>query len=181
MAYFSVNLGAHFGSSLSSSASASNAAIPGLFPIGIAGRPYLVNTDPNLGIYIKFSRDSLPLLRTQADNARVSGESSVSPENLWRRSIDSWHHGAGQSHYDREDSDPYRFNASVGINPWNFGEITLLNGTTIKQSAANSNAQMVVAGSYVFWIDGTSLKYSLLTGTSWGTANSRGSIRVVLP
>jgi len=172
VAYFSVNLGAHFGSSLSSSASASNAAVPGLFPIGIAGRPYLVNTDPNLGIYIKFSRDSLPLLRTQADNARVSGESSVSPENLWRRSIDSWHHGAGQSHYDREDSDPYRFNASVGINPWNFGEITLLNGTTIKQSAANSNAQMVVAGSYVFWIDGTSLKYSLLTGTSWGAATT---------
>jgi hypothetical protein len=171
---YSLLLGSHFGASLSSAASASTSQVPGLFPCAVAGRPYMVNTDPQAigSIYHRFSRDSLPLLRTQADNARTSGESSVSPENLWRRSVDSWHHGAGQTHYDREDSDPYRFNASVGINPWSFGQISLLNSTALQKSATGSNGEMVVAGSYVFWIDGQSLKYSLLSGSTWGSSTT---------
>ena len=145
MSYYSISLGAHFGASLSPSATATTLTVPGLFSVGIAGRPYLVNLDPQFSLGIRFSRDSLPLLRTQADNARTSGESSVSPENLWRRSIDSWHHGAGQSHYDREDSDPYRFNASVGVDPWSFGQVSLLNDTTRKQTTTATNLAMVVA------------------------------------
>ena len=172
MSYYSISLGAHFGSSLSASASAASSAVPGLFPVGLAGRPYLVNLDPQFSLGIRFSRDSLPLLRTQADNARTSGESSVSPENLWRRSIDSWHHGAGQSHYDREDSDPYRFDTSVGVNPWAFGQISLLNSTSKKVTSSASNLALVVAGSYVFWVDGQTLKYSLLTGSTWGSATT---------
>lgn len=170
MSFYPIALGAHFGASLSPSATATSLTVPGLFPVGVAGRPYLVNLDPQFSLGIRFSRDSLPLLRTQADNARTSGESSVSPENLWRRSIDSWHKGAGQSHYDREDSDPYRFNASVGVNPWVFGQVSLLNDTTRTQTATATNLNMVVADGYVFWIENTSIKYSQLTGSSWGAA-----------
>lgn len=172
MSYYSVSLGAHFGASLSSAGGATSSQVPGLFPCAVGGRPYMPNLDPQFSLGIRFSRDSLPLLRTQADNARTSGESSVSPENLWRRSIDSWHKGAGQTHYDREDSEPYRFNASVGVNPWSFGQLGLLNDTSLKQSASNTNALMVVADGYVFWLDNASLKYSQLTGSTWGTATT---------
>jgi len=172
MSYYSISLGSHFGASLSASASAVNSSVPGLFPVAVGGRPYLVNLDPQFSLGIRFSRDSLPLLRTQADNARTSGESSVSPENFWRRSIDSWHHGAGQSHYDRDDSDPYRFNTSVGVDPWTFGELSLLNDVAVKKTTSNTNAKMVVAGSYVFWLDNTDVKYSLLSGSTWGSTTT---------
>lgn len=116
--------------------------------------------------------DTLPVVREQADTSSQPGEQSLNPRGLWRRSQESWHHGAGQSFLDSmEDRDPYRFRNSKGIDPWTRGELSLLNETYRIWPSANTNLQMVVTGqltttallgiivstAYVYLADGDSL------------------------
>ncbi len=150
------------------SGASATAVVPGLYPVAINGRPYQVMWDhTQIGVWgAKFKRDSLPLLRAQADQSATAGEQSISPENFWRRSQENWISGAGQLQQDRKTSIETRFYTSKGINPWTSYQLSLLNSTTNKLSSANSNLYCVVAGSYVYVADGTSLKYSTDL-TSW--------------
>lgn len=158
--------------------------VPGKFPIGLAGRSYMIDmlSDQNglRGQY--FRRTSVPVLRTQADNSNVPQESSISPDDMWRRSQDSWHLGAGQTHLDRKESDPSRFRSSKGVNVWQKWQATLLPATA-KIVTSGNTIQMVTAGTYTYLIDGQVLKYSTnitaaspsfttVTGTPAVTASS---------
>lgn len=100
---------------------------------------------------------SIPLLRAQADIGQRPGEGSINPEGLWTRIVKSWHHGAGQQWYDREDSDPYRFHKSEGVDVWTEGELRLLN--TVELIEVTGPRQILSVGGYVYINDGGVVKF----------------------
>lgn len=169
-ASYGLIMGAYLGAAFDTSGAGTTNLVPGTFQVALNGRPFMLNlvTDPSGTSY--FRRESLPLLRTQADQSRSAGESSVSPENLWRRSMDSWHRGAGQRHYDRENSDPYRFWSSTGIDPWTKGQIQLLNSVTAQNTglvAGEQNTKLVVAGNQLFCINDGKVFYTSGGSGTW--------------
>lgn len=145
--------------------------VPYPFPVAVAGHPYQIQWDSTaVGVWGgKFKKTSLPLLRTQADNSNTPGEQSVSPEQFWRRSQDSWNFGAGQIHYDRANSNGNRFYTSKGVNPWDQWKVSLLNTTSNVKTSTNTGLQCLVAGTYVYLIDSTALRYSSGALSSWSS------------
>jgi len=140
----------------------STADVPALMMAAVNGHAYQINTSPqaidSFGEF--FKEQSLPLLRQQADQSETPGEASISPEQFWRRSQDSWHHGAGQSMLDRKDSDRLRYNASKGVDPWTRYQLGLLNDTSSILASANSGLVMVSANAYGYVADGQTLRYT---------------------
>lgn len=100
---------------------------------------------------------TIPLLRQQADQSERPGDQSVNPEGLWRVDQRSYHFGAGQLHYDRKNSDPYRFHESFGLNPWNEGQLCLHQATDAKAVSNATNLKLIVAGGFLYAIAGTAL------------------------
>lgn len=131
------------------------AVVPGKYDIAIGGRGYLLDRENEEWRY-----ESIPLVRQQADASDRPGEQSLNPEDFWRRSQESWHRGAGQTFADRDWSDPDRFRASKGWDPWTRGELSLLADTAEKRDSANSNVQVAVAGGYCYALDGNALVYT---------------------
>jgi hypothetical protein len=128
--------------------------VPGAYPIAIDGRPYLIDLKSGA-----FKRQSIQILRQQADNSNLPGEASINPEDLWRRAQQTWHLGAGQDYLDREESQPSRFNASKGVDVWTKWKLSLLPDTVRKTpTSSNVNQNLMVAGSYLYWSDGATLR-----------------------
>lgn len=145
-----------------------SAEVPGLFPVAIAGRPYLV--EENHEGSDRFRRRSVEFIRQQADQSTTPGEATLTPDDLWRRAQEDWSHGAGQVFFDRPDSDRARFRSSKGIDPWTKWRISLLPDTDQKRSSANTNLALVPAGSRLYLIDGTELRYTsdvTVGGPTW--------------
>ena len=70
--------------------------VPGVFDVAIDGNDYMIDTQ-----YLEsFRYETIDPIRRQADTSDSVGESSLNPEGYWRRSPNSWHHGAGQARYD---------------------------------------------------------------------------------
>lgn len=142
--------------------------VPGKFDVSLNGRGYMVDLEAGSDA---FSRRSIPLLRNQANTGEQYAESSLNPEELWRRSQDSWDHGAGQLHLDREDSDRRRFRSSKGIDVWERWSMRLLPDTTSKRASAATNLALAPVGDNLYLIDGTTLQRTTsLSGTSTWTA-----------
>jgi hypothetical protein len=166
-ANYGLGLGAFFGAALNTSESIRTDLVPSIFPIAIDGKPYNLDFNNPMGGNL-YRRDSVALLRTQADSARTAGESSVSPEIFWRRSFDSWHAGAGQTHADRETSSPYRFRSSKGMDVWTKGELKALNDVVAQNPATpNENIGLVVAGARLYSFNGTKTYFTTETDSSW--------------
>ena len=177
MGYYTLSLGAPFGAPFYGGSGISE-LVPGVFPVALNGRPYLLNLEPFADGASAFRRQSLPLLRQQADQSVTPGEASVSPESFWRRAQDSWHKGAGQSYFDRNDSDPFRFNTSKGIDPWTKWELSLLNDVTEIRSDSATNQFLAVAGNYLYIADTNDVLYTT-NGTTFSTVTAFGSGAVV--
>lgn len=132
--------------------------VPGLFPVALDGVPFLVDTTADNGGFIS---QSVPLLRGQADQGARPGEQSLNPEDLWTRSVQSWHHGAGQSHADRPDSDEFRVRKSLHLNPWTKYELTKLNATAATElSGAGSHDPGLFLAGERLWVTAADLKYA---------------------
>jgi len=134
--------------------------VPGLFPVALNARPYLVDFKSEL-----FRRKTIDRLRNQSDTSDQVGEHSLNVDDLWRRSTSDWSHGGGQTYYDRTGSDQLRFNTSKGIDPWTRWQLSLLRDTAAKRSSSNTNLRIVVAGTRLYLIDGTDLLYSTTSTT----------------
>ena len=164
------------------SGTATSGLVPYPFPISIGGHAYGIQWDNTaIGVWgARFKRQSLPLLRTQADNSNTPGEQSISPEQFWRRSQETWLYGEGQTYLDRASSELRRYHDGLGIDPWNPWQLKLLNDTSRKYTSANSNLQCLNAGTYIYIIDGTTIKFAADPLTSWttisGTAGTPVSI-----
>lgn len=164
----------------SSTASATTTEVPGKFDVALDGHGYLVDELADLQGFRNqhFSRESVPMLRAQADTAPTPAEQSINRESLWRRSQESWHHGSGQNYLDRSDSDSQRFRTSKGVNVWNKWTLSLLNDTTLARASANTNLRLTSAGSHMYAADGNSLLYTTdmtafttVTGTPGSACN----------
>lgn len=97
------------------------AVLPSYLPpsvVGVAGRAYLLDTESN-----DYRRTSVEVL--QQRNTSNVRDLLLLPQGIWRQSIQSWHQGAGQSNIDRDNSLPYRFRDSYGVNPWEWWQISL--------------------------------------------------------
>ena len=155
-----------------------SALVPYPFPISIDGHAYQLQWDANsIGVWgAKFKRNSLPLLRTQADASATPGEQSVSPEQFWRRSQETWQYGEGQVYLDRASSDSRRYHDGEGIDPWNPWGFTLLNKTS-RVYTTTDNIQCLVAGANVYVMHDNTVKFSpdLTTWTSVTTSGSPSS------
>lgn len=135
----------YFGTPPYYSGTAVSTLVPNVFPVAIDGRPYMV--DQKSG---KFQRGYEQRVRDSADDSTTPGEGAINPGGLWRRGQDSWHAGAGQTYADMNDSTPYRFYKSKGVNPWVKGQLSLLNATKVSLSNASTTQHMVVCGTRVY-------------------------------
>lgn len=127
-----------------------SAEVPHLYPVALDGDGYLLDYAAK-----EFKRQSIPLLRNQADSSNLPGEQSINPEDLWRRAQETWHHGAGQTHLDRKDSDDARFRRSKGVMVWNKWELSLLPEAVLRRASIASNQNVIVAGARLYAVDGT--------------------------
>lgn len=161
-----------------------SADVPGRFPCAIDGHNFVCEAG--------YERTTVDVIRQQSDASSEPGEQSLSPYGLWRRSQESWHHGAGQSFLDGKDekaADPHRFRSSKGIDPWTRGEISLLHPTLKAWSTTNTNLYLAVAydannGNFMLYAaDGNQLYFATLpysltnslalqTGVGWTPTNA---------
>lgn len=157
-------LASPFNSPFSSGGSGTTADVPGRFHIALGGRGYMLDlaTDNNGFRGTHFSRKSTAILRNQADTANSPGEQSLNRDSTWRRAVESWHHGAGQTYFDRADSasDAARFNTSKGVNVWTKWQMSLLNDTSNQLVSANTNLRLAASGTFTYVADGNSLRYT---------------------
>lgn len=134
----------------------SDLPVPYKFPVALGGRPYMVDTV----MKTEWQHETVPLLREQSDSGDVPGAQSLNPEGPWRRTMSSWHKGAGQSHFDRSDSNPFRFSESVGVDVWTKYELSLLNAIDQKRTSSATNLKVLPVGSRLFCVDGASVVYT---------------------
>lgn len=132
--------------------SASSPSVPGYLPIAIDGQPFMI--DPS-----GYRRETVEVLRAQADQSDEPGESSLNPHGLWRRTQESWHHGAGQRFLDGKDSDRARYKASKGVGPWSEGHLSLLAATAARRAGASVGHALTVGG-YLYVTDGTTVVHT---------------------
>lgn len=130
--------------------------VPGKYDVAVNGRGFMVDWASG-----EYRHQSIELLRQQSDTSGQPTEASVNPDDLWRRSATTWHHGAGQRDYDSSGSDPARFYRSKNLDPWNEGELRLLPDVrAIRSGSLGVNYRAVVAGAYLYLTDGTQLIYT---------------------
>jgi hypothetical protein len=135
------------------------ALAPYVYDVALGGHPYVLDwggqvSEPPLRF------DTVPLTKEQQDVSSSPGEQSINPEALWRRLRESWHLGAGQIDADREESSPYRYRSSFGVDTLsNRNQACLLHATTSKVASANSNQQLIVVGSRLYYVNGTAVGY----------------------
>lgn len=129
--------------------------VPGIFPVAINGRPYMIDTKSD-----QYGRQFDARVRDSVDQSTEPGEAAINTQGLWRRSQSSWHYGAGQLYSDSSDAEPYRFHKSKGINVWDRATMSLLPDTTNIYSSASTNMYMATAGSRVYGTDGQLVKFT---------------------
>lgn len=132
--------------------------VPDIFPVAIAGRPYMLDMASG-----RYARAFEARLRESVDQSNIPGENSINPQGLWRRSQTSWNFGMEQKYGDILESQANRFFDSLGVDVWEEGELTLLKDTYTVSAHTGSNTDnifMVVAGGELFWSVNQTIKYS---------------------
>lgn len=140
-------------------------------PVELNGVSFLVDTNT-------YSRTTVPALREQRDNAPEAGENSLDTSGAWHRSQTDWSHGAGQTHFDLNDSDRRMFNSSTGIDPWIKGEITLLPITEEKKVATSANLLVQRMNTYLYAVDAETVLFTTdatPTTPTWSSFTARAT------
>lgn len=112
----------------------------------------------------EYGRTTVPALRQQRDNSKEPGENALDTSGAWTRSQTDWSYGAGQTHFDLDDSDRRRFHTSSGIDPWTKGQITLLPTTEQKKSGAGVTQKVRRVGEYLYYTESETVSFT--TGPS---------------
>jgi hypothetical protein len=145
-------------------------AVPTVFPVAIAGHPYVVELS-------KYRRRTLPALRPPQDSAAEPGENSLNTEGYWRRSQTDWSLGAGQEYFDNEDSSRRRFLSSKGVHVWERDALSLLPDTALRESSSDTNLKTLAVNGYFYFVEGSTLKYTQdpsASSPSWTTVTTTG-------
>ena len=137
------------------SGTGTTADVPGLFPVALNGRPYIVDLKSG-----EFRRESIKILRQQANVTNLPDESSLNPEDLWRRSQMTWHKGAGQRYLDREESDPARFWRSEMASVWEKWSVTCLPESQGGDERTGSVSTLLSTSTKLYWTVNNEIKYT---------------------
>ena len=121
-------------------------------PVELDGVAYLVDTR-------QYSRTTVPALREQRDTSKEPGENTLDTTGAWVRSQTDWSLGAGQEHFDLDDSDRRRFESSSGVDPWTKGELSLLPITEEKLNQTGTNLKVHRIGTYLYMAYGSVLAW----------------------
>lgn len=138
--------------------SGTSGLVPDIFPVAIAGRPYMLDVKSG-----RFGRAFENRVRDSQDGGNIPGESTLNASGLWRRGQTSWHKGAGQQYADVADGLDTRFYDSRHVDIWTKGQLKLL--PTVKTASAHTgsntdNIYLAVADSKLFWSVNQSIKYT---------------------
>lgn len=149
--------------------------VPDIFPIAISGRPYMLDMASG-----RYTRVFEARLRESADDSDVPGEAAINPQGLWRRGQSSWHFGFNQKYGDLPDSNVERFEASLNVDVWTEGQLSLLPATKVAASTAGTNLFLAVVGDELWYTDGSNIKYTtdpFAASPTWTTISGTGTIR----
>jgi hypothetical protein len=136
--------------------------VPWPYPVALAGRPYLLDLASGA-----FGHDSIAYSRQYSQASGEPSDLTLNPEAGWHRSIESWHHGAGQTHLDREHSDRARFDDEAGVDVWDRWQISALSATkSIYARTGSENLRAVVCAQGIYVADGS----KILTGFPGATS-----------
>lgn len=133
--------------------------------VSLAGRVYVL--DPGKG----FTRETLEMRKASQDQSATPGQQTLTDAGLWHRSQTDWSLGAGQAHFDREDSSPRRFLSSKGFDPWEPGELRLLHEATESVTIADGNAFALSVAGIAYWVNGANLRVTADPFTPTGVLN----------
>lgn len=170
--------GSVFGTSYFGASTGTVSLVPDVLPFALDGHAYMIDwkaQDPLV-------RTAVETLREQFDASDEPGEVSLNREGLWRRSRSSWHVGEGQEFCDTQDFNSARYHQGQGVNPWIRDQLELLHEVELKTASANTNLYLAMAGSHLYWTDGTALRYftdivaGLATNVTGGPATAATSI-----
>ena len=150
----------------------STAALPSTFSpsvVGINGIPYLIDTRSG-----NYRREGFDVV--QQRNTDSQRDLLLLPQDVWRQQMQSWHQGAGQSNTDRDDSLPYRFDTSFGVDPWTKWRLSLLPSTSQLFGTSGLSGQTwlttyeqylaVVNGQVIYWYDELSVGSTATVGST---------------
>jgi hypothetical protein len=158
----SVTLNHPFREGGSNSLSASLAT--GQFDVGVAGRGWFLDLASNL-----FDDRSSEMIRPQSDDSANGTEKSLSNTQTFRRSMRSWHQGAGQRRGDEDESLPYRYQDSFGVNPWDKWRLALLPQAPLVDTPASSGVDgIAVVGDLCAYQSGVGVRQST-DGEVWSS------------
>lgn len=160
-----------------------SALVPGAYDVALDGRPYMLDNNPE-DLY-RVPRiegpSSIPASAAQQDTSATPGQQSLNRQDVWRMSFASWSHGAGQTWFDRSDSDPFRFRTSRGVDVWTKYRMSLLPDTTSAATASTGFAWLgwvsdITGGSKLglYVLDGTVVKR--LSFTSADVVTNEGNV-----
>ena len=93
------------------------------FHVAINGVPFFLYPNPEY----RLTRGPVSDQKDQIDTSSEPGEQSLT--SWWYRSQSSFHLGCGMEFFDvvrRKDTDQYRFDHSLHVDPWTKGEVSLL-------------------------------------------------------
>lgn len=136
-------------------------------PVQIKDRTYVVS-------WSEFQRRNAQSAFTGVDQAAVSGEQSLSADNYWKRTSYNWEQGAGQEWFDRRDSERRRFYASIGVNPWTEGQLSLVNGPN--NEGESSVEKIVTANGYLYALDpGVDVRRLATPGGAYSSVSGLGA------
>lgn len=144
------------------------------YDIAIGGEPFYLGASNNY----PYHRETASYKREQLDLTSAPGEQTFT--GWWLRSQSSWHLGAGINYLEPLQGQDvvYRFNKSVGVDPWTPGQVTLLNDVTKAYTVSNDVTMFGAIDSNnvscAFVSDGSSLRRVLSDGTYGGSDVSYG-------
>lgn len=136
-----------------------------VYDVAIGGEPFFIAASNKY----PYRRITAPYKREQIDLTQSPGEQTL--QGWWLRSQNSFHLGAGIKFEEPLQGQDviYRFNKSVGLDPWTPGQVTLLPDVTNITSVSGSSLMVGDVDSsgnnVVIFTDGSSLKRSTNGGT----------------
>ena len=114
------------------------------YDVAVGGLPFFLAASDKY----PYHRETASYKRQQLDLTQAPGEQTF--EGWWLRSQSSWHLGAGINYLEPLQGNDvvYRFNKSVGIDPWTPGELTLLRDTDkVKTLSGNGDVMGAIYSS----------------------------------
>lgn len=121
-----------------------------------------------------YRHSSQETLREGAVTQAETSDALFNANGAWSRYRYTWHYGAGQRIADfGNQASEFRFNSSIGIDPWTQDQLSLLKDTVVAKALTTAGNQMCYSNGRLYLSDGTDLYYTTDL-SSWIVATAPG-------